>query len=144
MSNSRVSEELAQLQSKYRQLDNKHSAESLNSSSSITFLEGRVKELEAEVKESSNWKRRATALSIDLAEERRRTQEGMQRGQDDREDQQVDQVVRMELTREFTLGGLASDVTIRPIDVSVWPKANLCGFADRGAGSEEEDEGSGW
>jgi hypothetical protein len=64
-------------------------------------LEGRVKELEAEVKESSNWKRRATALSIDLAEERRRTQEGMQRGQDDRENQQVDQVVRMELTREF-------------------------------------------
>lgn len=70
----------------------------------------------------------------------------MQRGQDDRENQQVDQVVRMELTRESTYNQLIhlSNAIVRPIDVSDRPEANLGGFTDRGAGSQEEDEGGRW
>lgn len=100
-SNGRLSNSLAQLQSEHTQLQNQHSGLTLSQTREIDLLTSRLSEVEADRDALKGWERRAKGLSINLEEEKRRTEEGRRKQEDGAVDRQVDDTVRQELKRRL-------------------------------------------
>ncbi|RXK40891.1 hypothetical protein M231_01739 [Tremella mesenterica] len=98
--NAELAESLERLRSEHNHLCNKHSTLDMQYRSQSTLYESKLKDLQVECDSLRQWERRAKGLSIDLEEEKRRSEQRMQRTEDAASDRQVDEKVRLELKRQ--------------------------------------------